>query len=248
MTLPERPALRRIIVVLDETDYDRLAYDPEAAPLVRPEIAALLWPAEPGDTLALRLEGRGLARPGAVLLQSPYDGDDYAMEGEAAEVFSLQKFATFSVLCQILGARQVSVVTVQEDHKGEVRTLDAKVGSGPISATANVRSKGLDRLAASMAWQDSFAGGPADVEAARALLVQRGLDHDPILGSLIDSRAYAANRHESRTLTVDLTREADQTLSIAAGLKVPAYLSASATFRRELTSSAKYRVEYRVDF
>lgn len=248
MSLPEKPSQRRIIVVLEEAAYDRLSYDPQASEWIRPEVAALLWPAELDDPLALELERRSLARPGEVLIQSPYDMQEYAPLDEAAELFGQQKFALFSRLCQMLGARDVAVVAMQEERNGELRSVEVKAGRGPIKTSASYRGEGLDRLAANLSWRDVYQGADPQIREAKEFLRDRGLQGDPVLSSLIESREDGHNRHNSRDLTVDLTRESDRTLTAAAGLKIPVALELAGNFHKKEFHHSKFRVQYRVEF
>ena len=51
----------------------------------------------------------GLVRPGAVLIQSPFDKNTYENSMQAVERFALEKHLHFSTLCMYLGAREVTV-------------------------------------------------------------------------------------------------------------------------------------------
>ena len=206
------------------------------------------WPALPQDDLAVRLDRRGIASPGSVLIQSPYDPDEYAGEADASDSFALQKVAIFTRLCQLLGAKEVEVEVLEDESTHKQYRAQARGGKGPVTATGHVQHDAHNSVASNISWVDTYSGGSADLKGALALLAAHNLYGDPTLASLVQAGDSAANRQQTRRLTVDLTRESKKALEIAAGLKIPAAFSASATFKRNLTAQSHYRITYRVQF
>lgn len=217
--LPHRASQRRIVVVLDGAEIDgggdhvrKMSSTPHVQILSsQPDQAE-------ADALTNMLERRGLLQPGHVLLLSPYDDNDYQLAEEAADAFSLQKFAAFIRTCQLIGARKTSIKAVQ-DLKSRERLEFTASGKylkrkGSISAERGA----VEDIASRLSWTEEFAGGEPDIEAAGNHLRERGLDRDIVLTSLVDSRADKKNPAKKRTITVDLSHEGSRTLNIAAGL------------------------------
>lgn len=247
--IPDDPSRRRLIVVLDETGYERLDYDDAASALARrQEIAIMKWPADVDDALATRLQRQGVASPGSVLIQSPYRHDEYVAEANAPDAFALEKAAIFVRLCQLLGAKKVSVEVLEDERNRRKTRTTAQAGKGPVKVSGELELESFDNVASNISWIDTYEGCEPDALRASALLRAHNLDHDPTLRSLVEACEDGSNRQKTRTLTIDLSRDSNQLLKIAAGLEIPTVLSAGGRFERESVSKSRYRATYNVSF
>ncbi len=246
--LPELPRRRRIIIVVDTTTQDRMSYTDVREITSNPEVAIVNAQEPPEDNITKSLERQGLLRPGNVLVQSPFRPDGYEPITEAADLFANEKFLLFSQLCQQLGARKVLVDSIVDEKTKS--SLNVSVGSnvGKVAVKGSTATTAAESFASKLRLEDSYSGGDPDIEQATRLLVDRGLDNDPELRSLVESRAFVSNVHGVRNLVVDLSRETDRALTIAAELKVPVFFSVKADLKKVVASSAHYRVTYKVEF
>lgn len=250
--LPPRDSARRLVIVLTQAGLDRCSYDDEGADLLRtpgvwlvPDSAAQ---EQPDDPLIAKLDRAGLMNPGNVLVQMPYDPDEYETADEAHQRAAERKHLIFTELCQLLGATRVHLKVLEtQSDKGEAR-VDLTASRRPVATgKGQVEKKTVEALAATMTLDDRYAGGAADIEKAEALLERTRLTSDPLMGQLVRARA-SGNRLQSRKYTVDLSRESSRQVKAAAQLKVPGFLSIDASVLQLTTSALKYHATYEVSF
>ena len=100
---------RKAILVLDQHDIERCGYEPGAAQALLDEEAYVLsFPVRMQGDISPALQNvldMGQARPGVILVQSPYDPDMYEEASLAVHRFALAKHMYFSTLCMYLGAK-----------------------------------------------------------------------------------------------------------------------------------------------
>jgi hypothetical protein len=247
--LPERASERVVIYVVDTIDLERMRYDEDLD--TRDTYVAVVdaIAADPGDQLKSKLERRGLLIRGNTLLQNPYRPDEYATVSDAPGKYALDKFVIFSNLCQLLGARSVRLQSLEETKSGRNWTLDASA-EHPLAGGGGARaaSSAEEKIISQKGLHDTFEGGEPDIEAARDLLVQLRLDDDPILRSLVDTRAAAGNRHIQRQVTVDLSEETNNALSLAAKVITPSFFKLQVSASTIKSESVHLRVKYLIDF
>lgn len=248
--LPVRAAERVVIYVVDTIDIERMEYEGSFDP--RDAHVAVLdgTAAEPDDTLKNELDRRGLLIAGNILVQNPYRPEEYATIHSAAENFALDKFSIFSQLCQKLGAQSVRMRTLEETRGGKSMTVD--IDGGNVITRAGGRGSALSAAAQTILSQkdmsDTFDGGEPDIRAARELLRENRLDADPMLRSLVDSRAHLANPHKTRHISVDLSQETANILMLAARVKTPAFFRIEADASSIASLSVHLRVDYVITF
>lgn len=94
-TFPEDPSIRKAVLVLHDHDIERCSYEPGAAQALLDEEAFVLqFPLRSQGSHPASLQNildAGLARPGNVLVQSPYDVDSYEEAALAPQRFALAK-------------------------------------------------------------------------------------------------------------------------------------------------------------
>ncbi len=249
--LTPRDSARRLVVVLTQAGLDRCSYDDDGADLLRtpgvwlvPDSAAQ---EQPDDPLIAKLDRAGLMLPGNILVQMPYDPDDYETADEAHQRAAERKHLIFTELCQLLGATRVHLKVLEtQSDKGEAR-VDLTGSRPAVTGKGHVERKTVEALAATMTLDDRYVGGAADIEKARALLEATRLTSDPLMGQLVRARS-TGNKLRSRKYTVDLSRESSRHVKAAAQLKVPGFLSVDAGSLKHTTHALKYHATYEVSF
>ncbi|ALG70966.1 hypothetical protein VY88_04080 [Azospirillum thiophilum] len=251
-SFPSDPGSRKAILVLQRHEVERCQYEPGAErTLVDDETYVLPLPLPVGEDSpqALRnLSEAGLLRPGAMLVQSPFNVDTYEEAYLAPQRFALAKHMYFSVLCRHLGATEVSVEQITlSTSKGE-QSLDMK--GSRLGAEGSVKGKAEDlaKVLSQMDLHDEFTGGPPDVTAAERLLRRTGLMGDPNMRSLIEMRRDGANQIKSRRVKVNLSSEAQSTLSVVGRLEVPKFVKISADYKRVVQERHDYQLTVLVKF
>ena len=251
-SFPPDPGQRRVIVVLKQDDIERCSYEPGAEKtLCDDEVHVLEFPAQQTHdfpTALQRILDSDLARPGWVLVQSPFDPDTYVEASAAPQRFALAKHMFFSELCMLLGAREVNVEQVDVRTKTGKSTLSIKGERAGNQAKLTVLDESLEQLRAEMHLRDVFAGGPADLQAAEELLRKRCLLADPNMVALVEMCRSGSNRLVHRQLVLNLSSEARNNLSVAGRLKLPAFVSLSADFGRVISEQHEYALTVSVDF
>lgn len=170
--IPLDHGARRVMLVLDENTINECLYDlePEAKGfLFDPQSHILQYPLtvdEPDSQALQNIIDADLLRPGAVLLQSPYDRNAYVDLSQATDQFAIEKLRHFSRLCQYLGARDVTVeqVEVSKDSSSQVYELHGKAPVAKLDV--KVENKVGNSLARKFSINASFRGGKPNTEAA----------------------------------------------------------------------------------
>ncbi len=248
--LPARATERVVIYVVDTIDLERMEYEAPADPRLTYATVVDATTINPDDTLQNQLLRQGLLIAGNTLVQNPYRPHEYALISEAAERFALDKFFIFSLLCQHLGAQAVRIRALEETRSGRSLTVDVEGGNVLTGMKGHV--EGLSAAAQTILSQkdlaDTFSGAEPNLEAARDMLRTLRLDEDPMLRSLVDSRANLANPHKTRHISVDLTQETARILAMAAQATTPAFFKLRADASSVADSSVRLRVDYDVTF
>jgi hypothetical protein len=248
--LPDRPTERVVVYALDTIDVERMEYDESLDPRLTYAAVTDATVIDPGDTLQNELLGQGLLIAGNILVQNPYRPQQYAVISEADEKFALDKFFIFSLLCQQLGAKAVQIRALEQTHKGVSRKVNVEGGNVLTGAKGGVKglSNAAEAILSEQNLSDTFAGAEPDIEAAEDLLSRHRLGEDPMLRSLVDSRAHLANPHRTRHISVDLSRETARILAMAAEVKTPGFFKLQADASKIESASIRLRVDYDVTF
>lgn len=251
-SFPDDPSRRKVVLVLQKHEIERCAYERGAGLALRDEEACVLqFPVELGGQSSLALQNivdAGLARPGSILVQNPYDADAYAEATVALQRFALAKHMYFSTFCMHLGAKEVVVEQVELRTRSGRSTLDAKGERLGVSAQVSVETEELEKFRAQMHLRDEFDGGPPDVMLAERLLRRTGLLADPNLRTLIEMRRDGANQLKARKLVLSLSSEARSNLNVVGRLKVPAFVKLTAEYSRVVKEEQDYTLTVVVKF
>ncbi|KPF86311.1 hypothetical protein IP70_08380 [alpha proteobacterium AAP38] len=231
------------MLVLEQHDINNFSRKGETQYLTDTQTHVLVYPVVGGyDNQALaNILDAGLNRPRTVLIQSPFDLDVYVEATEAIEKFALAKHMFLSNFCQLLGATRVSVTQMDIVTNSNVQTLKANGGRLVASAEVSVERTADDSLCSQLNLVDEYAGGNPDVEAAEKLLRSTRLSGDPNMRSLLQARKAVGNSLIRRTLTVNLSTEANKNLKVIGRLNLP-----TATFGVEYAGENKQTKEYRL--
>jgi hypothetical protein len=235
-SFPNDPNSRKAILVLHQHDVEKCAYELGGSEaLLDEEVYVLESPVRvQGETppALQNILDAGLAQPGSMLVQSPYDPDTYEDASLAPQRFALAKHMYFSTLCMHLGAQEVSVEQIDLRTQAGRITVEVKGERLGGDAQATVEREKLKRFRAQMQLRDEFAGGPADIASAERLLRRTGLWSDPNMRTLIEMRRDRTNQLMTRTLVLSLSSEAKSNLNVVGRLKVPAFVKLSAEYDR----------------
>lgn len=253
-SFPSDPCNRKVILVLNQHDLEKCAYEVDAArALLDEEAYVLRFPVGIQDHPPAALQNlldAGLARSGGMLVQSPYDADTYEDALLASQRFALAKHMYFSNLCMLLGAKEVSVDQVEVRMRSSETTVDAGGKRHGVGAqvTAESKEKEKEKFQAQMNLRDEFEGGPPDVTAAERLLRRTGLWSDPNMRSLLEMRRDGSNQLKARKLVLSLSSEAERNLNVVARLNVPTCLSISGEYKRVIHEQYDYLLTVLVRF
>ena len=249
-TWPNEPYRRKAVFVLNQTDIDALRLEEGGAELLlNQETYILPYPPQQSSTVVQNLIDRGLARPGAVLIQSPFNKDNYEESMQAVERFALDKHMLFSELCMHLGAREVTVEQI--DLKNTMGKTTVSVESSLFmrgSGNVKIENEELDSLQSKLTLHDTFPGGSPDAPQARDLLKRTGLLDDVNMRSLLDMRQNSSNPLTTRLLRLNMTSEAQRNLNVLVNLNVPPFLSLEADYDRHVREQTEFTLAIKVDF
>ena len=249
---PTDPGNRKVILVLQQHDVEKCGYEPGGAQVLLNEEAFVLpFPlgmrGEPPVALRNILDA-GIAHPGAMLVQSPFDVDTYEDAFLAPQRFALCKHMCFSMLCMHLGAKEVSVEQVDLRTRAGKVTIDAKGERLGGNAHLTIENEELEGLRAEMRLHDEFSGGPPDVVAAERLLRSSRLWSEPNMRTLLDMRRDGSNQLKTRRLVLNLSNEGRTNLNVVGRLSVPGFVKLSAKYDRVVREQCDYTLTVVVRF
>ncbi|MCQ4256505.1 hypothetical protein [Stutzerimonas stutzeri] len=258
MSESEFPAFhgaRRAIVVLKKNDIRLVRNDPtfEGREFLYDDEAFVLEypPSEDylGQSKALEnIVYSDLVRPGAVLVQSPYEKDSYVELERAAEVFAIEKVHHFSRLCQLLGATFVETEQVEIKREGESSIYGAKGNIGPVKGDVKITATADQSLTRKFIVTTTMDGREADIDAAERFLRSKNLLGDRIMRSLIEQRADSTNPIREQRVTLSLSNETKSTLGVVGKLNLPSKFGVSAEYKNVATRNEEYSLTLLVKF
>ena len=249
-TWPDEPYRRKTVFVLNQTDIDALRFEKDGPELLLDEETYILtYPPQQSTPVVQDLINSGIARPGTVLIQSPFDKDIYQNSTQAVEHFALDKHTYFSTLCMYLGARKVTVEQIDFKNTERRESLSLKSGvSMKGSGDVKIKNEELASFKSKLLLSDTFEGSSPDVPAAKELLRKTGLLGDATMRSLLNMRQNPDNLLTSRELQLKMTTETQRNLNVLANLNVPAYLSLDAEYDRDVREQTEFNLTVKVDF
>lgn len=252
--IPQDPERRKVLVVLDRPQADRLEY--EGTSLLRSSEAHVLrLPVTSSLGQFGGIADKGLLQAGSVLVQSPFEKNDYEDALEAEMLFSLKKCRVFSTFCMYLGAREVifredSLMKVSRNQAGGAGGR-YKLGSAGLSG----EKAEFEELKRKIRQEDRFVGGPADLKAAERWLQRYGLGGDQVLLGFLDNvrgqgRRWLRrrNRLERRELEINLSKEARRSLAAVGRLTIPPFVDLRGNYKEVAERESEYALMVDVCF
>jgi hypothetical protein len=238
---PDDPSARRAVVVLEQHEIENCSRKGDTQILMDPQTHVLVYPITDDDvgSALTNILDAGLNRPGTVLIQSPFDLDEYVDAAEASQQFALAKHTLFSNFCQLLGATRVSITQMDIITNGSLTTIMVDGGRRYAAAEGSLEKTANDSLCSRLSLVDEYKGDKPNVEEAEKLLRSSRLGGDPNMKSLLQARKAAGNPLTKRTLTLNLSTEADKNLKVVGRLQLPL-----AAFGAEYASAVKQTKEY----
>lgn len=252
---PSYHGARRAIVVLKKNDIRLVRNDPTFKDrdfLYDDEAFVLEYPPNEdylGQSKALEnIVYSDLVRPGAVLVQSPYEKDSYVELERAAEVFAIEKVHHFSRLCQLLGATFVETEQVEIKRQGESSIYGAKGNIGPVKGDIKISATADQSLTRKFIVTTTMDGREADIDAAERFLRSKNLLGDRVMRSLIEQRADSTNPIREQRVTLSLSNETKSTLGVVGKLTLPSKFGVSAEYQNIATRNEEYSLTLLVKF
>jgi hypothetical protein len=249
---PREPEFRRAILVMREDEVHRCLMESEAARvLIGSETFVLQVPAgqpEHEHPILQRIVQSGLARPGTILLQSPYDFDSYVDAADAAQQFPVEKWFHLSTLCGYLGARKVEVKETNVHSRSKNSSTKGEIGYAAAGVELGKKNGEIEEMRARLSLCDEYAGGPADIAAAENFLSKVHLANDLKMRSLIDSRRNSSNRMLSRELIINMSAETNTTLDVVGKIEFPAFLKSFCEYSRATRTGYEYVLTVLIQF
>jgi hypothetical protein len=243
------PPRRKVMIFLTTFQLDRCSYEPEQG-LLNDDVAAVPYESDQlrGDPLLEDIFTRGIARPGAILLQNPYDQNSYEDIAEAAASFALKKHMLFSYFCSLLGARKVTVERMLIKSADGSRDVAIDASQIVLGISTVIRSTEFDRITSELTFVDTFSGGDADIPAAEARLGKTGLQGDPAMTSLLEMRNYKANPVLRRELSLNLSSETRRSLSLLTNVWLPNFVEVGIDLRSFCITQVEHILKMSVIF
>lgn len=180
------------------------------------------------DGLLKSVDARDI-RAGNVLLKTQYS-DQFAPAEEFSESAAINKFLQWQSVCVALGAKSVSVKSVESTQVEEQSTtsLDANLVAGimanELSAAGNhSTARANDALKSKMVTMEVKAvGGPPDLEAAKEIMTKNGLARDSLFQSVCNMREVSSNQLLSQSFMLDTTGDIKKTFDSSTKAKLSA--------------------------
>jgi len=243
------------MLVLDENTINSCRYDLAPADrqfLFDSQSHVLQYPlaVDEPDSQALRnIVDADLLKPGSILVQSPYDRDSYVELPQADDHFAVEKLRHFSRLCQLLGARSVTVeqIEISTESSSELYKMNGK--TSVVVADLKVDSQRGSSLARKFSINTSFRGGSGDTVAAEKYLRSKQLWGDIVMRSLVEQCADESNRILEQNVTISLSSESKRSLAVVAKMNLPVHgLGLGASYLASAESNQEYVLTLKVSF
>ena len=250
--LPAAPAQRRVVAILPEEDIESLYDDDPSGLLHAHQVHLIAYEPQMHDPDRYPelqgLELRGLLEPGNILVQNPYAPDEYCLQSDALNQFSLRKHFHLSALCKLLGAKSVSVIQVEVESENSSVAANIDAGGVSVSGKASVERSVAEKLSKEMQLNDKFSGGEPDVQAARDYLSRNRLLADPNLESLVDMFSDNGNKIHERVLVFSASSEANKNLSVCGKIEMAKIRSLRSSFVSDSVKKMDIKVTMKVIF
>lgn len=156
-------------------------------------------------------------RAGSIVVKPKFSQDFVPVE-EFTEDMVLRKYSLFVQLCVLLGAKSVSISSVEgvamDSSARTSVTGEASIGGvgGSASASARAANSSLSQSlqASIMQLNTQASGGDPDLIAAQDLLGRHGLHRDALFNGLFSMRQSKSNKLQRHAITLDFAKDASR--------------------------------------
>ncbi len=144
--LPKEPSKRKVLVIVNEHDFERLRYDGGSHVLLDGESWVINTDDLPKSDLVNSLDQMNLLVPGHVLIQHPYQVDTYTTIANATSDIAASKHHLFNQFCFLLGAKHILVTQVEVITKEGSINVNAEGGRLAYGGKGEVKYEEFRRL------------------------------------------------------------------------------------------------------
>lgn len=218
--IPENSASRRLIVVVKSNSLNIFKNSPATSEIYADDSVFVLDPSITKQSPLLeRLTSSNLLIHDRVLVQSPYNDQQYAELEDAPLTFARAKSSLFITFCKYLGAKKIQLEDSAEKKFTKITDqtidLDAKRKDDPIVNVSTVKNLSMtESLKTKVNVDAEFDGSKPDIELAEAHLRKHNLLYDEELTELLNQRK-GDNPLKSLTVTLSLMKESKMVFSLA---------------------------------
>jgi hypothetical protein len=256
--LPKDGAERKVIVFMEDYELEIALLDKTIKWLNDPNICVLEYPDEDipedlqKDELYIKLKDKGLIGKNdpCVLVQNPYNLDDYSKADDLKELLrsnAMEKYSAFSVICKHLGATKVIYESKEDEFDNTILKIIFNAGYKFLSGKFNTNLREEIKKSISLEGKCEFPGSASpDIEKAKKTLESYNLGDDINLKSLITKRT-GRNKMIKENVALSMTSESMKSVKIAANVKFGLF-DAEGKFHRNVESVKDISITVSVEF
>ncbi len=251
-SFPSAPSRRRALLVLKDFEYEKCRYSPGGSEILTDDEMHIVPTSvfDAGDLpVALQsINQRHIARPGALLVQSPFRPDHYEPLEAASETFAKEKYGLIDMFCQKLGARSLQIDEVAAETDQNKVSVDAKAKNNFFNFSGKTEFEKAKALRNELSSITSWTGGSVDLHGAEMILNDNGLQFDSTLKSLLNMRRGGDNTLLNKKIVISLSSETKSNLRVVGRLNIPQYVNVMVDYKSEVKKTASYSVSIDVKF
>lgn len=186
-----------------------------------------------------------------ILVLSPTSPDKYAEVTDSAAYFSLEKLTKILRLCQLLGAKSVTIDDIfkEKDTSTTKTKSEIKAQIQGIEGSLETESKALTELNKYIGYTASFSGGKGNYEMAKSFLSKSKLGCDLFLSNLVDMRdpEFLDNEILNISQKITLYSRSDKMFKLLATLQLPIG-GGKFEINTQTVSEKDYTLEIKINF
>lgn len=246
-SFPTNPNNRKVIFVLHRFYFANQNYQSQL--LENPQIYALRYPVDgQHNTIIRKLQEDGLITPGKILVQNPYDTDNYVEAVDAISSLALRKILHFSYFCQLLGAKKVFADRMEMvNTEGKVIASGGLKGPTPaFNGNVEFEQASFEKMKSQIKLDDSFVGIKPDVKEAENYLIKHNIG-DVVTTDLLE-RWKQNLPLQSREINLNLTKESQKNLKIVLSLNMPTIAEVKLQIETLKKDMYEYNLTLKVEF
>lgn len=253
--IPENINKRQNLIVLDEQTFNeamssyetgKFLLDDNICYLVQPSVEQIK-----NHPVLTKLDNKNQLKNGNILSQDYDDDNGYLIYDIAIKKTAEAQLTRFSELCQLLGAKSVTIQTTTTINQDE--NIEANIDTSIKAAEMNAHAKNqvINELMREMEQKTLFDGnGEQDLEKAEKLISTKYFDDNEHILSLYRMAKSQKNKIQSQKVKIRLAEKACKNLSIMANIDLPLFKKTigSANLEKIKNVSQIIEIEYLVEF